>query len=84
MLRSSSGRSPPRARMAALSWASSGSSRLEQAESLSEFLAFRVGLAAVGRAGGFFKASLRKDTDGRQTQLIKHTLMVSRVKVYPW
>lgn len=51
-LRSSSGRSPPRARMAALSWASSGSS------SSREGLAFREGLAAVGRAGGFFWVSL--------------------------
>lgn len=52
-LRSSSGRSPPNAKMAALSWANSGSSRLEQAESTSEDLGFKEGLAAVGRAGGF-------------------------------
>lgn len=61
-LRSSSGRSPPKAKMAALSWASSGSSRLEQAESISEAVDFKEGLAAVGRAGGFFWVSLR----GRQ------------------
>lgn len=60
-LRSSSGRSPPKAKIAALSWASSGSSMLEQAESTSEDLGFRVGLAAVGRAGGFFWASLRRE-----------------------
>lgn len=57
-LRSSSGRSPPRAKMAALSWANSGSSRLEQAESTSGAFGFREGLAAVGRAGGFFWVSL--------------------------
>lgn len=60
-LRSSSGRSPPKAKIAALSWASSGSSMLEQAESTSEDLGFRVGLAAVGRAGGFFWVSLRRE-----------------------
>lgn len=37
--------------MAALSWANSGSSMLD---SRSEDLGFREGLAAVGRAGGFF------------------------------
>lgn len=62
-LRSSSGRSPPKAMMAALSWANSGSSRLEQAESTSEALGFKEGFAAVGRAGGFFWASLRGETD---------------------
>lgn len=50
-LRSSSGRSPPRAKMAALSWANSGSSMVD---SISEDLGFSEGLAAVGRAGGFF------------------------------
>lgn len=50
-LRSSSGRSPPRAKMAALSWANSGSSMVE---SISEDLGFKEGFAAVGRAGGFF------------------------------
>lgn len=59
-LRSSSGRSPPKAKMAALSWANSGSSRLEQAESTSAALGFKEGLAAVGRAGGFFWVSLRR------------------------
>lgn len=41
--------------MAALSWANSGSSMLD---SRSEDLGFREGLAAVGRAGGFFWTSL--------------------------
>lgn len=56
-LRSSSGRSPPRARMAALSWASSGSSTSTSA------LDLREGLAAVGRGGGFFWVSLRRQTE---------------------
>lgn len=60
-LRSSSGRSPPKAKIAALSWANSGSSRLEQAESTSAAMGFRVGLAAVGRAGGFIWVSLRRE-----------------------
>lgn len=60
-LRSSSGKSPPKAKIAALSWANSGSSRLEQAESTSAALGFRVGLAAVGRAGGFIWVSLRRE-----------------------
>lgn len=55
-LRSSSGRSPPKAKMAALSWANSGSSRLE---STSAAFGFREGFAAVGRAGGFFWVSLK-------------------------
>lgn len=55
-LRSSSGRSPPKAKMAALSWANSGSSMLESA---SGAFGFKGGLAAVGRAGGFFWVSLR-------------------------
>lgn len=59
-LRSSSGRSPPKARMAALSWANSGSSRPEQAGSTSEPVGCREGLAAVGRAGGFFWVSLKR------------------------
>lgn len=46
--------------MAALSWANSGSSRLEQAESKSEAFDFKEGLAAVGRAGGFFWVSFSK------------------------
>lgn len=58
-LRSSSGRSPPKAKIAALSWANSGSSRLE---STSAALGFKVGLAAVGRAGGFILVSLMKGT----------------------
>lgn len=68
-LRSSSGRSPPRAKMAALSWANSGSSRLEQAESLSEAFGFRVGLAAVGRAGGLFWLSLMRGGDKQDETL---------------
>lgn len=43
--------------MAALIWASSGSSRPEEVESTSFDL--RDGLAAVGLAGGFFWVSLR-------------------------
>lgn len=58
-LRSSSGRSPPKAKMAALSWASSGSSMLE---SESGAFGFKGGFAAVGRAGGFFCVSLRQQT----------------------
>lgn len=60
-LRRSSGKSPPKAKIAALSWANSGSSRLEQAESTSAALGFRVGLAAVGRAGGFIWVSLWRE-----------------------
>lgn len=63
-LRSSSGRSPPRAKMAALSWANSGSSKLEHAESTSGAFGFKEGLAAVGLAGGFFCVSLKR----RQTR----------------
>lgn len=59
-LRSSSGRSPPKARMAALSWANSGSSRLEEEESTSGAFGFNDGFAAVGRAGGFFWFSLKE------------------------
>lgn len=68
-LRSSSGRSPPRAKMAALSWASSGSSMLELAESTSAAFGFKEGLAAVGLAGGFFWASLKRKqtTESRDT-----------------
>lgn len=43
--------------MAALIWASSGSSRPEEVESTS--FGLRDGLAAVGLAGGFFWVSLR-------------------------
>lgn len=43
--------------MAALIWASSGSSRPEEVESAS--FGLRDGLAAVGLAGGFFWVSLR-------------------------
>lgn len=70
-LRRSSGRSPPNARMAALSWASSGSSRLEQAESTSDVLGFRDGFAAVGRAGGFFWVSFSK-TGFLSSVLVSH------------
>lgn len=59
-LRRSSGRSPPKAKMAALSCANSGSSRLEQAESASGTFGIRDGFAAVGRAGGFFCVPLGK------------------------
>lgn len=76
-LRSSSGRSPPKAKMAALSWANSGSSRLEQAESTSEAFGFKEGLAAVGRAGGFFWVSLR----GRQTGISIKVVIVRRKKM---
>lgn len=57
-LRSSAGRSPPKAKMAALSWANSESSRLKQVELPSEDFGFKDGFAAVGLAGGFFLVSL--------------------------
>lgn len=66
-LQSSSGRSPPKAKMAALSWANSGSSRLEQAESPSEVFGFKEGLAAVGLAGGLFWLSLKEETEKNST-----------------
>lgn len=63
-LRRSSGRSPPKAKMAALIWASSGSSRLEESTSFD----LRDGLAAVGLAGGFFWVSLRKGHEAMKLQ----------------
>lgn len=75
-LRSSSGRSPPKAKMAALSWANSGSSRLR---STSGFLDFKDGLAAVGRAGGFFWVSLRGRSDTRD-MIDTHSAAFSREK----
>lgn len=57
ILRSSSGRSPPKARMAAVSCASSGSSML--LGSMSEAFFCGGGLGAVGLGGAFFWSSLR-------------------------
>ncbi len=78
-LRSSSGRSPPKAKMAALSWANSGSSRLEQAESTSAAFCFKEGLAAVGRAGGFFWVSLQRR---QQRAGIQHENQEFKVEVF--